>query len=413
MASRRVVASLTAALLLTGIPSVAGATPLPTTTEVQDFLIIGTGPGAGSPTIDVGQATDTSNYELGANKAPVPSTSDFLDSGGGPGLAGNVPDIDNDANTVEIDGNDVGIEHIYQGISGDGDVAITEETGKFSFSNTGVYADQGVHCAGTVANCEDGTSNSFFNDPNQFPNTFDPNTDTGIFVGPGDADQSTRMDDPNLAGILGMQDFSILEGELSAMADAIAAATGTGELDVSGNSGKISDDLLFNLSPGVNIIDVVTGGGVDFLIENSNLVIDGPAGAFAVFRVPDDANMLISQANILAGDGGIGLTSIVFYSDRPDNDTHFGFSKTVINGIAFWDLGPFLGNTIDNFGGGISIDNAQGCTQLIADKVSLQDVRFTRCAAVVPEPNTFGLTAIGLLGLTVVGTRARRRPRAL
>ena len=31
-------------------------------------------------------------------------------------------------------------------------------------------------------------------------------------------------------------------------------------------------------------------------------------------------------------------------------------------------------------GGEINIDNAQGCTQLIADKVNLNDVRFNRCA---------------------------------
>ncbi|MEE8476646.1 MAG: hypothetical protein V3T01_14920 [Myxococcota bacterium] len=84
---------------------------------------------------------------------------------------------------------------------------------------------------------------------------------------------------------------------------AIPGLTGTGPLDLRGNDGKIDSDTVFLLSPGINIIDVVTGRGVHFLIQNSNFVIDGPEAALALFRIPDDANLLIAQANILVGDG--------------------------------------------------------------------------------------------------------------
>ncbi len=40
--------------------------------------------------------------------------------------------------------------------------------------------------------------------------------------------------------------------------------------------------------------------------------------------------------------------------------------------MAFW--------TLAETGGQININNAQGCTQLIADEIVLNDVRFTRCA---------------------------------
>jgi hypothetical protein len=397
-----------AGLALAAVPAQVGATSFPVTTEVQDFLIIGTGPGNASPTVDVGHAANTNNFELGANKAPVPATSDFLTGGGGgggPGLAGNVPDLPS------------GILAVGQGISGDGNVAITDMTGAFNLQDVGVYADPaiGIRCANTESACNDGSQNSFFNDPNQFPNTFvpvaDPTMGTGDKVNPNEADPTTSIGDdwgPGGVGVTGNIDFSVLEGELANLAAAIPTLTGTGTLDVSGTGGKIESDTTFLLSPGVNIIDVVTGGGVDFLIQNSNFVIDGPVGAFALFRLPDDANMLISQANVLVGDGGIGLNAVTFYTDQENANQHFNFNNTVINGVAFWDLGPFV-DPIMNFGGEININNAQGCTQLIADKVTLNDVRFTRCAAVVPEPGTFGLTALGLLGLSLLAAGRRGR----
>ena len=89
------------------------------TIEVQDYLVIGLGDA------EVGHALNMNNFELGANKAPVPSTSDFLNSGGGPGLAGNVPDLPS------------GIEAVGQGIAGDGNVAILSPSGRFNLQDVG------------------------------------------------------------------------------------------------------------------------------------------------------------------------------------------------------------------------------------------------------------------------------------
>ena len=56
--------------------------------------------------------------------------------------------------------------------------------------------------------------------------------------------------------------------------------------------------------------------------------------------------------------------------------------------------------------------SAKPCTQLIADKVTLYDVRFQRCAGVlVPEPGTFGLTGLGLVVLSLLGAGVRRKAR--
>ena len=111
--------------------------------------------------------------------------------------------------------------------------------------------------------------------------------------------------------------------------------------------------------------------------------------------------MLISGANILAG-AGLGLESVLFYSNRPDNGQHFNFSNTVLNGVAFWSLGME--------GGEINVSNGQGCTQFVSDKITLNDVRFARCAF-VPEPSHSSLVAVALAALAIAasGWGLRRR----
>ena len=158
------------------------------------------------------------------------------------------------------------------------------------------------------------------------------------------------------------------------------------------------------------MIDIDTGGGVDFSLDKSNLVIDGPDDAFAISRVPDDANMLISNSNVLVGNSGIGMDSVLFFSDKQDNNQHFNFNNTVLNGIAFWSLGQQ--------GGEIHIDNSQGCVQLVADKINLNNVRFNRCAfgeltglglEPVPEPSSIVLLGAG--AIFVLGVRWRKRSK--
>lgn len=401
------------------------------TTEIGQYLLIGMGPENtlnGQP--GVGQAVNVNNFELGALKADVPSQSFF-----GPGLRGNVPNIPSSAQPVGT------------GITNDGNIAITSPGGVFNLQDVGVYANIGVRCAQSVANCDAGTSNSFFNDPNNFPSTFTPtgtgaptnnNIDgTGTIVNPGDP--TTQI--PSV-GVTGSFDFSSLLTELQAARDTIPLLASTATLDLSATGGKITKDMegigftgsiagtdvqisdgrggtsgdnssevgltTITLSSGLNVIDIKTCTepcSVDFLLENSSLVIDGPADAFAIFRIPDDANMLVSNANILVGTGGIGLNNVLFYSTREDNATHFNFSNTVLNGVAFW--------TLNNTGGGININNAEGCTQLIADKIVLNDVRFSRCAftptttMVSHPPGGLLLLAGGLAALGIMRRRGR------
>ena len=141
-------------------------------------------------------------------------------------------------------------------------------------------------------------------------------------------------------------------------------------------------------------------------MNDAQLLIDGPSDAFAIFRIPDEANFKVAGANMLVGSSGIGLHNVLFYTDKPDNNEHINVSNAIINGIAFWDLGGENNMT----GGEINFNNVQGCTQLVADKITLNDVRLNNCAAVIPEPGTGSLFGLGLAGLAAVSSfRARRR----
>ena len=408
----------------------AGSLALPfSTTEISNYLFVGT------EAVVVEKITSveaSSGYELGANKAPVPSNGTFLNSedprppdqfsggSGGPNLQSSNPILPSNAAAVP------------QGITNDGNVAVTTTDGTFNFQDIGVYGDLGVQCAGTVADCNDGTQNSFYNptldptDPLAFPNTFWADTQSGVLVNPGDVPNAFRIDPGVDHGVTGNVDFTDLEAEIAAAKLAIPLLAQTGTLDLSAAGGVIKadtfdditatgtitvtstlvpdDTLVIELASGLNVIDIVTGGGINVLLQDTNLLIDGPADAEAIFRVPADANFLVSNGNIIVSDT-MELDNVVFVSFKADTDTHFDFQNAILNGVSFWDLGMN--------GGTINASNAQGCTQFVADVIDNDNVRFSRCSVglQVPEPGSLGLLALGGVALAIGSLRARGRRR--
>jgi len=360
----------------------ASATTL-TLTESSKFLLIGTG--SSSTAI----AAKTGNYELGANQTTVPAS-------GSPG-----PDV----NDTPLPG--TGFKPVPTGVQNNGEIAVTDPAGQFDFSKLGLYANTGVQCAGTAAGCAKGTSDSAFNQPNYpnasngTPTSFDPNKQLGGAGG----------------GVTGGVDFSLLNAELAASALAITAFAPTGTVDF--GSGTRNSDFTTTLVSGFNVIDLVNTGGGDFVLQNANWIIDGPADAFGIFRVPDDKKFLISHANILAGSGLGGLDRLLFFSSNNESDGKqiFNFNNTIINGVAFWAL---LNE--------ININNGQGCTQLVSPKINLNDVRLSRCSASTfsdtppegPSPGEVPLpAAVVLMGTVLAGgfgvgawRRRREQPAA-
>ncbi|RIL07810.1 MAG: hypothetical protein DCC71_01625 [Proteobacteria bacterium] len=306
------------------------------------YLLVGTGDA------DVaGTTVAVSNFELGANVAAVPM----------PGLT-LVEPIPLDALPVPT------------GVTGDGDVAIVDPGGRFDVANLAIEGAFGFACAASAAACNDGVSDTTF-DGLPFPAN----------------------------GLTGGVAFGAVLADLAAARSQIPALPRDALLSFPGGEWDLAR---IDLGPGLTVFDIDTGGD-DLLLANRNVVIDGPPGAQAIFRVPDAANFLISQAAILVGDGGIAPGSVLFYSDRPDNAAHFNFSSALVNGVAFWSLGQS--------GGEASFDNVQGCTQVIGDKLNLSDVRLTRCAFAVPEPGAGALAAVALGAVALLAARARPHAR--
>jgi hypothetical protein len=302
----------------------------------SEYLMIGTGPKS------TAIGAKASNWELGANSVSGPWFS-----------------------TATLPSNAL---PVFTGVGGNGDIAITNSSGAFDLSNMEVWGDTGVECAGSLSQCNEGRSNTDFN--------------------------GSSMTNSN--GSQGGVDFSGLNSQLADLAIEIPALPS--DINLTFNDGKWDSNLTINLGVGVTVIDIDTNDN-DLLLENNNLLFDGPEGAFAIVRVPDEANFLVSQANIIVGDSGIGLNNVLFFSDKPDNNQHFNFNDTIINGVAFWDLSSQ---------GEISLNNAQGCTQLVGSKINTNDIRLNSCATAVPEPNTAVFLGLGLACLAGIRRLAMR-----
>jgi len=374
-------------------------------TESSDYLIIA------RDEVNTNTDAHVSNFEIGANKAPVPSTDNFLDGGstGGPTLYGAVPSLPSNAKPV------------FSGVGGHGNIAITDSSGDFDLQNIGVYADPsiGIRTANPNQNANK-SSDSFFNDGNMFPNTYDPGTNSGNEVGPGDAVQSTRIDkdgSPGSAGVTYGDPLTALKSELAAATTMIDLMVSTDTLKVN-NAGKLSnasgistaggasisktDSQTYTvaLASGLNIIDIDSGVD-DFSVGGDgmmNFVIDGGADSAVIFRLSDGANMKVNDSNVLIGNSGIDDGSVMFFSHRDNGSSIFDVNNAILNGIAFWAMGDGTGE--------ITINNSQGCVQLVADVVNLNDVRYNRCAfAPIPEPATLMMLSAGAL----YSVRRRRR----
>lgn len=251
----------------------------------------------------------------------------------------------------------------------DGDIAITDQAGDIELSNVAVTGSRGIDTTQTtVSDVTNGISNSTFNG-----NPF--SAANGINLG---------------------VDFTTLNADLATASTWISAQAATQTFATD----KFSGNQTINLVAGLNIIDIgITGS--DFLVENGTLTITTAAvgDVFAIFRVKDQ-KFQTSNAKIIAS--GLAWNNVLFYNGV-SNQEAFNLSNIEsvdtmgIGGVSFWALGDRAE---------ININNGSGCTQLVADKINLNNVDLSQCGFIaVPD----GGTTLTLLGGALMGLGLLRR----
>ena len=388
-------------------PDALDATP--SVAEVGQYLVVAFREGGSD-------AFFISSNELGADRS-------FL-SGADPNtysvfaerwhLAGANTNFDNQPPTEEPDAfqlaNDghytpPGAARVFQGIDWSGNVALTSSTGTFEMQDIQVFADLGVQTANF--NPVQSVSNSdYFPDTKLTANdgATPGNENSGDLDNPS-APGTTDGGNYNNDGLEGNVDLSQLLTDLGVWRTFIQGLTDPGApayctitsdlVDQNAKDGagpyEQNYDACDTDGDGVAVIDINRSGS-DFNVNNSDWILEGSGDVLFIFRIRGNANMLMSNAAILLGDGGIGggsaTTSVdkigaIFVKAHPDeegtssSDQVFNGDNVILNGIALWDLVEVgTGQASDTE---LIINNGQGCAQFISTKVNFQNVRWNRC----------------------------------
>ena len=369
--------------IVTLAPQVLAFTMVPSTDEIEKYLIVG------NEVRDAGIAVDVSNTELGADRQ-VLSDGSSVPNSQGTASPNTLSVFYQGGDRWKTPGNpDSALAaDIFEGIDWTGNVAVTSSEGQFNMSNVDLYADIGVQCADTVSDCISSVSNT-----NYFP---DQSTTSAGSVGSG-------------AGVTGNVNF--VDG---LPADAFIDAEKIEKQNRKDGSGPLVTDLDLvdttdigtggfvksftggGNNDGIAVIDIINGKDT-FNLDDSDWILNSTEDRLAIVRVKGATNFNISNSSILLGRGYVEGDPISYIQNQigaifvktggesvGSTDEVFNFNNVVLNGIGIWDL-----VTVDDTGKTQSVfQNGQGCGSFIGSQQRHSNVRWNRCATPVPEPLT-------------------------
>ena len=360
--------------------SVLAQTAPPTTTQIGNYLVIGMGDDA-----DIDNAFQMSNSEIGADKN-ILSAGEAVGFGNGSSFP-NLRDVF--TNRWNLATNPDSLNNAtacFQGVDWSGNVALTSDNSSFDSANSLVYANLGIRTAAAKSQFDSVDSQSRY-----FPN--------GNSTSPVALRSQGTSNNNNLAAILtelsawksfinGLSgEATITKAQIESIFVNNSASNGNGGLR------QTYGDALDTNNDGIILVDVNTQG-IDFAVNNTDWVINGTGNKLVVFRINNGANMVMSNASITLGTGGIASRNIIFYhASEPalSSDTVFSGSNVVLCGGAFWDLNDVGESGSGSDGHNIVINNGQGCWQFISQKINFQNNRWNRCApSPAPAPASLG-----------------------
>lgn len=425
------------------VPAAAG--PLDTFSEVNKYLVIGTGEGSQGnefasfqqSNVEIGADQEiVSNSSVGAPSQRVNSftggldlTGDFVPNDGANAAFGgnrwNDVDPDHPNDTVGIPDRLPGARPVFEGIDFSGNVALTGRLAKFETSNADVNADIGIQCNRSPAGClpNPSSTNTYF-EPSA------PNT----------------PQDLNALNGVSQFDPTALTGQLEAARDFIVGLPS----DTTFTSGFVNQNIKDSGAPVVTNLDAIDAAGtpdgiavididVDgnkFEVNNTDWILQSMTDTLVIFRMKDGVQFDFSVSSILLGDGTNNSTNVIdelgaiFFMDAfKGTNELFNLNDVILGGIGLWDLvdfnpdratllssapsafAPPVGDTTV-----VNLQDAQGCAQFISHQVLMSNNRWNRCAGgAIPEPSSAALTAPGLamtLGILALVSLRHRPHRA-
>ena len=325
--------------------------------------------------------------------------------------AGSNQDVVGTPDTLGIAGDGLAdARPLFEGIDWSGNVAITNESGTFNSSNSDVNANLGIQCAQSVAGCFPSPSdnNAYFADQLNIP------VELGL-----DGGVSGLLDPTDLLiEIAALRDFiydPLLIKELTITSSIV------GESFKDGGTPFITDlDAIDTNNDGIAVIDINVGDNA-FSVTDSDWILATDKGTLAIFRLIGGTSYDFENSSIMMGGldwdletNPLGLEgdvideigAIFAINEYRGENVVFDGDNVILGGIGLYDFIDIsgYGSTFTE----IDYDNAQGCAQFISNQVDFQNTRWNRCALSSQAPEPSSLTLMGL-GIAVLAFLTRRR----
>lgn len=401
------------------------------TTETQKYLVIATGAGNNF------EAFDMDGGELGADQEVVSSGSGAnggVDYQGGKKYTGGQihrsytsigidltgtfvsedgkgeADSDNrweDIDPDHVNGDTVGVSDYLKGARSltespdySGNVALTGAGAVFTSENTDYFANLGIHCNNTAEACNKPNDDSDSTNDNSWKKS-----DTDDFVDMEEGSGVSSFDPAALTAELANNRAFI--NSLAVEETINFEKIDNQNYKDSGSPFTTNLDLIDTDMDGYAVIDIALEFEKDFLVGNTDWILQTDRDVVAIFRMKNGGNFLFTNSSIMMGcvtnqanchTQNIDHLGAIFYTDNSKGNQAFNVNNVILGGIGLWDLD-------DDRDTKITLNNVQGCTQLISSRVELSSKeRLNRCSfpkvSQVPEPSTIILFSLALFGLS-------------